>query len=50
MFCGLYGLSNGVLTILRGTLPQALIGCDHFGAISGGLTGPALLLSKQSVR
>lgn len=43
LFCVLYGLSNGVLTILRGTLPQSLFGRDHFGAISGALAGPALL-------
>ena len=43
LFCLLYGLSNGVLTILRGTLPQALFGRTHFGAISGAMAGPALL-------
>ncbi|NRR29129.1 MFS transporter [Oxalobacteraceae bacterium] len=43
LFCVLYGLSNGVLTILRGTLPQALFGREHYGAISGAMAGPALL-------
>lgn len=43
LFCVLYGLGNGVLTILRGTLPQTLFGRDHFGAISGAMAGPALL-------
>ena len=42
-FCILYGLSNGVVTIVRGTLPQALFGSAHYGAISGALAGPALL-------
>lgn len=43
LFCMLYGLTNGVLTILRGTLPQALFGSRHYGAISGAMAGPALL-------
>jgi len=42
-FCILYGLSNGVLTILRGTLPAAMFGRRHYGAISGALAAPALL-------
>jgi hypothetical protein len=42
-FCVLYGLSNGVLTILRGSLPRALFGRDHYGAIAGAMAGPALL-------
>ena len=46
-FCILYGLSNGVLTILRGTLPAAMFGRKHYGAISGALAAPALL-SKAS--
>lgn len=43
LFCLLYGLSNGVLTILRGTVPQAMFGREHYGAISGAIAGPALL-------
>jgi predicted MFS family arabinose efflux permease len=42
-FCLLYGLSNGIMTIVRGTLPAALFGTDNYGAISGALAGPALL-------
>lgn len=41
-FCMLYGLSNGILTIVRGTLPQAMFGRQNYGAISGALAGPAL--------
>jgi MFS family permease len=41
-FCMLYGLSNGILTIVRGTLPQALFGRDNYGAIAGAMAGPAL--------
>jgi predicted MFS family arabinose efflux permease len=42
-FCMLYGASNGVLTIVRGTVPQTLFGRDNYGAISGALAGPSLL-------
>jgi hypothetical protein len=39
----LYGLSNGILTIVRGTIPQALFGRENYGAISGAMAGPSLL-------
>lgn len=42
-FCILYGMSNGILTIVRGTIPQTLFGRRHYGAISGALAGPSLL-------
>ncbi|RSZ56911.1 MFS transporter [Massilia atriviolacea] len=43
LFCILYGFSNGILTIVRGTVPQLLFGARHYGAISGALAGPALV-------
>jgi predicted MFS family arabinose efflux permease len=43
VFCVLYGLSNGVLTIVRGTIPQAMFGRKNYGAISGAMAGPSLL-------
>lgn len=43
LFCMLYGLSNGVLTIVRGTIPQAMFGRKNYGAISGAMAGPSLL-------
>ncbi len=43
LFCILYGLSNGILTIVRGTVPQILFGSRNYGAISGALAGPALV-------
>jgi MFS family permease len=43
VFCVVFGLSNGVLTILRGTLPQELFGRAHYGAIAGALVSPALV-------
>lgn len=42
-FCVLYGLSNGVLTIVRGTIPQAMFGRTNYGAISGAMAGPSLV-------
>lgn len=42
-FCIFYGVSNGVLTIVRGTVPQTLFGRENYGAISGALAGPSLL-------
>lgn len=42
-FCALYGLSNGILTIVRGTIPQAMFGRKNYGAISGAMSGPSLL-------
>jgi hypothetical protein len=42
-FCILYGLSNGIVTIVRGTIPQTLFGRENYGAIAGALAGPSLL-------
>jgi hypothetical protein len=48
----LYGASNGVMTVVRGSLPARMFGAAHYGAISGGLaasgsfaraTGPLLV-------
>ncbi|MGN6388770.1 MAG: MFS transporter, partial [Burkholderiaceae bacterium] len=43
VFCMLYGLSNGILTIVRGTLPRTLFGRAHYGAIAGALASPSLV-------
>lgn len=43
LFCTCYGLSNGILTIVRGTVPQAMFGTKHYGAISGAMAGPSML-------
>lgn len=43
LFCALYGASNGILTIVRATVPRVLFGTQHYGAISGALAGPAML-------
>ncbi|WP_073223441.1 MFS transporter [Massilia sp. CF038] len=43
LFCVLYGLSNGILTIVRGIVPQSLFGARNYGAIAGALAAPSLL-------
>lgn len=43
LFCALYGMSNGVLTIVRGTLPRVLFGPRNYGAVTGAMAAPALL-------
>jgi MFS family permease len=43
LYCILYGLSNGIVTIVRGTLPQTLFGRENYGAISGALAAPSLI-------
>ena len=43
LFCMLFGLGNGVLTIVRGTLPQELFGRANYGAIAGALAAPSLV-------
>ena len=44
LFCILYGLSNGIITIVGGTVPQTLFGARHYGAIAGALSGPSLVM------
>ena len=39
-FAALYGWSNGVMTIVRGTVPGELFGHRHFGALLGRLARP----------
>lgn len=43
LFCVVYGLMTGMLTIVRGTVPQLLFGVRNYGAIAGALTVPSLL-------
>jgi MFS family permease len=38
-----YGLSNGVITIVRGAVPAELFGRDHYGAVAGALATPNML-------
>ena len=42
-FAGLYGWSNGVMTIVRGTVPSELFGHAGFGALLGRLAQPQFI-------
>jgi MFS family permease len=43
LFALLYGWSNGVLTIVRGTVPAELFGRDGYGALLGRLAMPQVI-------
>jgi hypothetical protein len=43
LFAALYGFANGVLTIVRGTVPAELFGGDAYGALLGRLARPQLV-------
>lgn len=47
-FAVLHGLGNGLVTIVRGTLPLALFGAGGYGARQGWLTLPGRLLGALS--
>lgn len=47
-FAVVHGLGNGLVTIVRGTLPLALFGAAGYGARQGWLTLPARLLGALS--
>lgn len=47
-FAVLHGLGNGLITIVRGTLPLALFGAAGYGARQGWLTLPARVLGALS--
>jgi predicted MFS family arabinose efflux permease len=43
LFAALYGFANGVLTIVRGTVPAELFGRHAYGALLGRLARPQLV-------
>jgi MFS family permease len=43
IFAVLYGAGNGVMTIVRGTVPVELYGRDHYGAVNGAMAAPVLI-------
>lgn len=43
LFAALYGASNGIMTIIRGTVPAELFGRAGFGALLGRLAMPSFL-------
>ncbi len=47
-FALLYGISIGVMTIVRGTIPAELFGTAHYGAINGAIATPVLIAKASS--
>ncbi len=43
VFALLYGMGNGVITIVRGAIPVELYGAAHYGAVNGAMATPVLL-------
>jgi hypothetical protein len=43
-----YGWSNGVMTIVRGTVPAELFGTRGYGALLGRLAGPQFVLKATA--
>jgi hypothetical protein len=43
IFAVLYGMSNGILTVNRGTLPMLVLGAQGYAALLGWLALPVLL-------
>ena len=39
LFCGFYGVSNGLMTIVRGVIPKEQFDPAHYGLVSGLLSG-----------
>jgi len=43
IFAAMYGIGNGVMTIVRGALPAELYGREAYGAISGAMATPVTM-------
>ncbi len=43
IFAAMYGIGNGVMTIVRGALPAELYGREAYGAISGAMSMPVTI-------
>jgi MFS family permease len=41
-FIACYGVSNGVMTIVRGTITSEIFGRERYGAVNGALSAPVL--------
>ena len=48
LFVMLYGCANGLMTIVRGTLPLALFGSRGYGELLGRIAGPGLLAAAAA--
>ncbi|BAT58703.1 major Facilitator Superfamily protein [Variibacter gotjawalensis] len=47
-FMLLFGISNGLITLCRGTVPLALFGAQGYGLTIGRIAGPALAIQSAS--
>ncbi|MEX2128366.1 MAG: MFS transporter [Xanthobacteraceae bacterium] len=47
-FAILFGITNGLLTISRGTVPLALFGPSGYGGVLGRIAGPSLVLQAAA--
>jgi MFS family permease len=47
-FAILYGLSNGLVTIVKGALPLSLFGSDGYGSLMGRLASPQLIAESMA--
>lgn len=47
-FAVLYGASNGLKTIVRGTLPLSLFGAEGYARLIGRIAGPVLILQAAA--
>jgi hypothetical protein len=47
-FAVLFGLTNGLMTISRGTVPLALFGPSGYGGVIGRIAGPSLVLQAAA--
>jgi MFS family permease len=47
-FAILFGLTNGLMTISRGTVPLALFGPSGYGGVIGRIAGPSLVLQAAA--
>ena len=47
-FAILFGVTNGLLTISRGTVPLALFGPSGYGGVIGRIAGPSLVLQAAA--
>ena len=48
LFVMLYGCANGLMTIVRGTLPLAVFGSRGYGELLGRIAGPGLLAAAAA--
>ena len=42
VFVAICGSINGIMTIARGTIPAALFGFEHYGAVNGAFSAPVV--------